>query len=115
MAKNNKFRNFDAMIEEKRKVAPRFQMFGTEYVLAPTPRYEAVIKLSQLSKRGKEEPVSEEEAFEIFGMIIGESILAGLRANTEFTMEIASELVNWALTEYGLADKTETPNPKAEA
>jgi hypothetical protein len=111
MAKN-KFRNFDSMIEEKRKVAPRFQMFGKEHTLAPTPRYEAIIELNRLSKRGKEEVVSEDEAFAIFGMIIGEQLLAELRSNKEFTMEIASELVNWALSEYGLADNSEKEHPK---
>lgn len=113
MAKN-KFKNFDLLIEEKKKIAPRFQMFGKEYTLAATPRFEAVIALSAMAKRGKDAPVTEEEAFDIFGMIIGEEILAELRAHTDFTMEVASELVNWALTEYGLAEKNEE-SPKLEA
>ena len=115
MAKTKaKFRDFDVMLAEKRKDAPVLRIFGREYTLAATLRYDAVLALTAMNKRADGETVSEDEAFSTFALILGEDIVQELRVEREFTLDIAAEIVQWALQEYGIVQK-DSESPKVAA
>jgi hypothetical protein len=108
------FRNFDTFIKEKKKLAPSFEMFGNTYTLPPSLRYDAVLELQRLNKRQDTEEMSDEDTFNIFELFIGTQTLAELRANDDFTVDVAAELVKWALQQYGLITADGEPaNPKS--
>lgn len=109
-----KFRNFDELVQEKRKEAIEFTLFGKTYTLPNTLRYDAVLELQRLAKRDKSENISDEEAFAVFQLFLGKEIFAELRQNAEFTVEIAAELTKWLLEEYGFTAKDEETAPKEQ-
>jgi len=107
------FRNFDTFIKEKKKLAPSFEMFGKTYTLPASLRYDAVLELQRLNKRGDNEEMSDDDTFTIFELFIGTQTLAELRANDDFTVDVAAELVKWALQQYGLINADgEATGPK---
>lgn len=102
-----KFRNFDELLAERQASAPTFQLFEKSYTLAKTLRYDALLALQRLAKRQADEKVSEDDTFATFEAVLGAEILDDLRKHTEFDVEMAAEIVKWALQEYGIAGKDE--------
>lgn len=112
MGKIVKFRDFDTMIAERKEIAPQFKMFGKTYTLTPSLRYDAVLALQRLAKRASDENVSEEDAFNTFELILGADNLNDLRAHDDFDVDMAAEVVKWAMEQYGLAKQDEKDDPK---
>ena len=109
-----KFRNFDEMLAERVQVAPTFQLFDKTYTLTPSLRYDAVLALQRLSRRKDDETVSEDDAFTTFELILGKENLDDLRAHDRFDVDLAADLVKWAMEQYGFAKEDESPKVKAE-
>jgi len=102
-------KKFDKFVEAKRKTAPEFTLFGAKRTLPATLRYDAVLELQRLSKRQKDETVTEDEAFRIFELVLGTQLLLTLRAHDEFTMDLATEIIKWALEAYGVSGDSNAP------
>ena len=106
MGKRSK--DFDKMIRERKESAPKFTLFGKEYVLSPKLRYDATLQLNLLAKRQSQENITEDETFAVFESVLSAEILNDLRAHKDFDVELAADIVKWALAQYGLnSDETE--------
>jgi hypothetical protein len=109
-----KHRDFNTFIAEKKKSAPSFTMFDRTFILPASLRYDAVLELQRISKRNDEDEMSDEDTFNIFELFIGGQTLEELRQYDDFTVDVAAELVRWALEQYGLINQDGEPNaPKS--
>jgi len=110
-----KFRNFDAFIAEQKERAPVFEMFGATFTLPPSLRYDAVLELQRLAKRDKSEEMNDEETFNVFELFLGAGNVKELRKYDDFTVDVAAELVKWALEQYGLSGASDPKGKIASA
>lgn len=113
-AKVIKFRDFDKMLDERRETAPRFKLFGKEYILTPSLRYDAVLALQALAKRSKEDNVSDDDAFKTFELILGKDNLEDLRMHDDFDVDMAADIVKWAMSMYGFGEENDEETPKVK-
>lgn len=98
-------KNFDRYIEERKQLRKEFTLYGETFYLPPTLAYEAVLQFKALGMRDKNENVNDLEVLDLFSAIFGENTLTRIRElDTEntFDIDLASELMRWALHEYGV-------------
>ena len=118
MSKNkNKFKDFTKFIEERRKDAPKFILFGEEYILPPSLSYDAMLRFQALQERQQTDELSTEDVFQIFKAVVGEDNESRLRKHGEFDIDLMSEVIQFCLQAYGITDSVEeveedTPGPK---
>ena len=98
-------RNFDSFIKERKMERTTFTMFGETYTLQPSIPYAAVLQFRALSKRGQNEQLEDMEVLDIFGALLGNDILSSLQTHVEFDIDVAMELMKWALEQYGVTKK----------
>lgn len=110
-----KKKNFDTYLEERKKKSPSFEMFGKEYVMAPTIPFAAVLSFRALSEKNKNEELQNMEILDLFKDIFGQDTLDSLSAHKEFDIDMAMELMKWAFEIYGVSTKeneVKDSNPK---
>lgn len=106
-------KSFTSFVEEKKKHAPKFELYGEVYTLPSALSYDAVLQLQALRQRGKEENVEENEVFDIFSTILGRDNVIKLRKQDDFSVDVATEMVQWALGVYGLTGGSDPKDQKA--
>lgn len=108
-------RDFDTFIQERRLKGHSFKMFGTEYYLPPTIPYDAILRFRALGKRNATDTVSDEETFDLFAALVGQSTVDSLRLHAEFDVELMTELMNYVLQIYGVTkSEATTGSPKVK-
>lgn len=108
-------KDFDTFIQERRLKGHSFKMFGTEYHLPPTIPYDAVLRFRALGKRSATDTVSDDETFDLFAALVGQTTVDSLRAHAEFDVELMTELMNYVLQVYGVTKaESGTGSPKGK-
>lgn len=103
-------RNFDKYIEERKNKRKEFALFGEKFYLPPTLSFDAVLRFKELGSRDKNETLNDLEVLDIFASIFGEVTLKRIKeidTDNNFDIDLASELMKWALEEYGVTNKEE--------
>jgi hypothetical protein len=103
----SKIKSFTAFVEEKKKNAPQFELFGEVFTLPHSLSYNAVLQLQALRMRNPDEAVDETETFSIFSLILGKENVEKLRQFDDFTIDLASEMVKWALDQYNTGNNVD--------
>lgn len=110
-----KFKDFTKFIEERRKEAPSFQLFGEIFYLPPNIPYDAVLRVQALNNRDKTDELQDNDVFLLFKSIVGEDNEARLRKYGEFDVDVMVELIKYCLEVYGVTEETKVTsdeNPK---
>lgn len=107
-------KDFTRFRKEKEKDSPILEFNGKEYILPPTMRFEAVLAFKSLNERQKDETLNDMEVLDIFAALFGKRILDELMKEQEFDIDTASDMMKWALEQYGVstADKEDNSTKK---
>lgn len=108
-------RDFDLFIAERQKTAPSFKVFGKEYFLPPTIPYDAVLRFRALSKRKKNDEMTEDEVFTLFESLVSKVVVDELRTHAEFDIDLMTEVMKYVLEVYGVASSGTNPKAKTTA
>jgi hypothetical protein len=98
--------DFDKYIKERRRVSPKFTLFGETYTLPPSMPYNAMLYIQSLSNEEASARINNDDLLYFFKLLFAEHVdaIENWKNHPDFDMDLISSMTSWVLEAYNESD-----------